>query len=102
MQRGRGRPSIKPVVQAGVTGVVDTAPFCTTACAQDSDCDSQVRDPSNPVDKRGQKGFTCGVVFVKGKLCCQKMCLCKDFLGAQGAATPIACQGDAALTCNQV
>jgi hypothetical protein len=37
---------------------------------------------------------------VKGPLCCQKLCLCRDFLGSTGAMTPIECQGAAAATCN--
>jgi hypothetical protein len=95
------RICLKPAVQPGATGVVDTGPYCTAACTQDSDCAGQERDSSNPIDARCQKGFTCGVAFVKGMICCQKLCLCKDFLGPQGAPTPIACQGDAALTCNE-
>jgi hypothetical protein len=95
------RICLKPVVQSGATGVVDTAPYCTASCTEDSDCEGQIRDATNPLDKRCQKGFTCGVAFVKGKICCQKLCLCKDFLGPQGAPMPIACQGEATLTCHE-
>ena len=94
------RICLKPVVQSGA-GTVDTAAFCSVSCSQDSDCDGQVRDPSNPLDTRCQKGFVCGIPFVKGRLCCQKLCLCQDFLGPQGAPVPIACQGDLAATCNE-
>jgi hypothetical protein len=94
------RICLKPAVQMGA-GTVDTAAFCSASCTQDTDCDGQVRDPSNSLDARCQKGFVCGVPFVKGRLCCQKLCLCQDFLGPQGAPTPIDCQGDLAATCNE-
>ena len=96
------RICLKPVVQQGASGSVDTTAYCSASCSQDSDCDpNQLRDPTNPLDKRCQKGFTCGIAFVKGKICCQKLCLCKDFLGPGGAPTPIACQSGGAATCSQ-
>jgi len=96
------RICLKPVVQQGASGTVDTTAYCSASCSQDSDCDpSQLRDPTNPLDKRCSKGFTCGIAFVKGKICCQKLCLCKDFLGPAGAPTPIACQSGGAAKCNE-
>jgi hypothetical protein len=97
------RICLKPVVQEGAT-MPDppTTAYCSASCSQDSDCDGQTRDQSNPHDYRCQKGFSCGIAFVKGKICCQKLCLCKDFLNPSvGAPTPIACQGTAAATCDQ-
>jgi hypothetical protein len=97
------RICLKPVVQEGVTmKVPPTGPYCSASCSQDSDCDGQGRDLSNLRDTRCQSGFACGIAFVKGKICCQKLCLCKDFLNPSvGAPTPIACQGTAAATCDQ-
>jgi hypothetical protein len=96
------RICLKPVVQQGAT-MPDppTAPYCSASCSQDSDCSTdQNRDLSNPNDKRCKTGFSCGIAFVKGKICCQKLCLCKDFLNpAVGAPTPIACQAGGAATC---
>ena len=83
---------LRTVVQQGSAGPNDTAPFCTAECNQDSDCDGELRDPTNPLDKRCRNGFTCGVAMVVGPLGCQNLCLCKDFLGPSGAPTPIACQ----------
>jgi hypothetical protein len=40
---------------------------------------------------RCKTGFACGVAFVVGPLCCQKLCLCKDFLGTTGLQTPQTC-----------
>jgi hypothetical protein len=93
------RICLKPVVQQGASGSVDTGPYCSASCSQDSDCEGQTRDPNNSLDKRCSKGFTCGIPFVRGKICCQKLCLCKDFLGPGGAPTPIACQSGGAATC---
>jgi len=77
-----------------------TGSLCTTTCSDDSDCPGTLRNATDPSDRRCRSGFTCGVAFVKGPLCCQKLCLCRDFLGSTGAMTPIECQGAAAATCN--
>jgi hypothetical protein len=86
---------LKPGVQPGVVGAVNTAAFCTAGCTQDSDCAGQTGDPANALDTRCKSGFLCGVAFAKGKICCQKLCLCKDFLGPTGAPTPLSCMDDA-------
>ena len=92
---------LKPVVQVGATMPdTPTQPTCSATCSYDSDCDGELRDPSNPLDQRCAKGFACGIAFVKGPLCCQKLCMCKDFLGPAGVPTPIACQGGGDGTCS--
>lgn len=95
-----GTVCLKPIAQPGATGPSNTTALCTVSCTQDDDCAGQSRDPANPLDTRCARGFVCGIPFVKGALCCQKFCLCQDFLGPSGAVTPIACQGDAASSCN--
>ncbi len=77
-----------------------TGALCTASCSDDSDCPGTSRNVSDPSDRRCASGFTCAVAFVKGPLCCQKLCLCRDFLGPTGAITPIECQAAAATTCN--
>ena len=94
-----GKLCIKPVVEPGASGTVDTGPTCSGECGGDSDCQGELRDPTNPSDNRCAKGFACAVPFVKGPLCCKKLCVCKDFLGPAGATTPIACQGSGAMSC---
>jgi hypothetical protein len=96
-----GQVCLKPIAQPGATGPSNTSAFCTASCNQDSDCAGQNRDPGNPLDTRCERGFACGILFVKGALCCQKLCICQDFLGPSGLMTPIACQGDAASSCYQ-
>jgi hypothetical protein len=73
------------------TSTTDTAPYCATTCFSDSDCNGQRRDGKNPDDHRCVHGYTCGVAFAVGSLCCQKLCLCKDFLGEQGVTPPPNC-----------
>lgn len=92
---------LKPVVQAGASPVNTTA-FCSADCNEDSDCNGQTRSSTNVLDTRCATGFTCAIPFVKGLLCCRKLCMCKDFLGPAGALTPEACKGDAGLTCDEV
>lgn len=98
------RICLKPVVDPNAQEInPPTGAYCSASCSQDSDCEpNQLRDNSNSSDRRCKGGFVCGVPFVRGRICCQKLCLCKDFLVANGAQTPIACQGGQAATCNQV
>jgi len=72
------------------TGEADTGAFCSSECSTDSDCVGATRDPSDPSDKRCANGYACAVAFVVGPLCCQKLCLCKDFI-ATVLQTPNAC-----------
>jgi len=86
---------LKPVVRPSAT-IPDppTQATCSAECVFDSDCDGELRDPSNPLDQRCTKGFACGVPFTLGPLSCKKLCMCKDFLDpVVGAQTPIACGG---------
>ena len=85
---------VKPVVQSGASGAVDTVATCTAECSQDSDCQgAELRDMVNPIDKRCDKGYMCGVAFEIDALSCKKLCVCRDFEGAAGLPTPMACLG---------
>jgi hypothetical protein len=91
----------KPAVQPGVSNDLNTGPYCTFTCNSDNDCNGQTRDFSNTNDTRCQKGYACAIPFDKGKLCCQKLCMCRDFFSAAvGPATPAACQNDAGASCS--
>jgi hypothetical protein len=95
------RICVKPNVQAGVSTDLDTVAYCTAQCSSDDDCGGQTRDSSNQNDKRCRKGFSCAPIFGKGKLCCTKLCLCRDFFSAAvGPAIPDECNGDAGVTCS--
>jgi hypothetical protein len=96
------RICLKPVQDPTKTELTPaTGPYCSASCTQDSDCSGQTRDTTNLSDRRCKGGFVCGVPFVKGRLCCQKLCLCRDFLGSAGATTPNGCKDGADLTCSQ-
>jgi len=102
------RMCVKPPIQPGVSRDLDTGPYCSDTCSGDSDCQGQTRDRSNPNDKRCKGGFVCSVPFGVsddtaggGKLCCQKICLCRDFFTASiGPATPASCQPGSDASCS--
>jgi hypothetical protein len=98
------RICLKPEVQTGAPTVSpETTAYCSASCSQDSDCDGQTRDRSNDSDTRCANGYTCAIPFEKGSLCCQKLCLCKDFVDKEhGATIPNACVGDQAAKCQEV
>jgi hypothetical protein len=81
------RICLKPV---DYVGGVDTWPSCSARCSQDSDCTGLIRDASDPNDKACVTGYTCGVAFTRGSICCVKLCLCMDFYGGP-VATPDEC-----------
>ena len=84
------RICLKPVNENSAN--VTTGPYCSATCSSDSDCSGQKKDMSDNSDHRCATGYACGVAFVVGALCCQKLCLCKDFLVAgAGLTTPTAC-----------
>ena len=60
--------------------------MCTATCEEDDDCD---KVPESPC----VTGFTCGVPLVVGPFCCEKVCICKDYviLPEGGLPTPAAC-----------
>jgi hypothetical protein len=70
--------------------------LCTANCSQDSDCD---RVPESPC----VTGFTCGVAVTVGPFCCEKFCICKDYVvvpDTGSLAEPMACDaGSAANEC---
>lgn len=61
--------------------------LCTDTCNADTDCD---RVPESPCIT----GFTCGIAVTAGPFCCQKFCICKDYIvlpDSQQLTTPKAC-----------
>jgi hypothetical protein len=51
--------------------------LCTDSCEGDGDCEGMT-DPKS--DKLCHSGFICMVVLETGPLCCNKYCVCKDFV----------------------
>lgn len=95
------RICVKPAVQAGITSDPGTDPYCSAECDSNDDCNGQTRDMSNPDDRRCARGFVCAPVFTKGKLCCTKICLCRDFFSASvGPTVPDECKPESGFTCS--
>jgi hypothetical protein len=75
---------------------------CTAECESDADCAGESANPDDPLDTRCHGGFACAVPFAVGPLCCKHLCVCRDFLGSDGAQVPIACQGaDSLASCQR-
>jgi len=98
---------VKPAIPDGADQTIDTGPYCSSYCTADADCDWPTRDISNPNDKRCKRGYTCAIAFGAsediadgGKLCCQKICLCRDFTASSGPAVPEECQSGSQYSCS--
>jgi hypothetical protein len=79
--------------------------FCTASCSTDDDCsDGETGSKSDPNDTRCKSGFVCGWPTTVGPFCCQKMCICHDFLTvpAGGLVEPAACMPGSGSTCENV
>jgi len=63
--------------------------LCTDSCTQDSDCE---RVPESPC----VTGFTCGIPARVGAFCCEKFCICKDYIVIPdtGLKPPNECNAD--------
>jgi hypothetical protein len=97
------RLCIKPSTATGVASNPHTAAYCTAECSKDSDCDGESRDKKNPRDFRCTSGFTCGIAFEVGPLCCKKVCVCKDFVPKTGLVSPASCDKNrGASTCQNL
>jgi hypothetical protein len=70
--------------------------LCTASCDSDDDCDTSPESPC-------QTGFACMVPVVTGNFCCQKLCVCRDYLpGGMPGPAPAACDPSVAANecCN--
>jgi hypothetical protein len=56
--------------------------LCTADCSTDDDCD---RVPESPC----KTGFTCAVAVVVGPFCCEKKCICKDYIVVPEGGVPL-------------
>ena len=71
-----------------------TGALCTAGCESDKDCEDAETGPKNdPADRRCENGFACTWPTTVGAFACQKMCVCRDFVGepAGGFTKPVAC-----------
>ena len=75
--------------EGGAAGGVNV-PLCSDFCDSSDDCD---REASSPC----QTGFSCEIASTVGPFCCQKMCICNDFLFIPESGdreAPAACNAD--------
>jgi hypothetical protein len=56
----------------------NTTALCSAFCSSDDDCDGETT--SNPSSGQCKSGFACVYPTPVGAFCCQKMCVCKDFI----------------------
>ena len=71
-----------------------TGALCTAGCESDVDCEAAETGPKNdPSDGRCENGFACMWPTAVGAFACQKLCVCRDFVGEPtgGFTKPAAC-----------
>ncbi len=77
-------------VPEGFRLLANSRGMCTSTCESDADCD---KVPESPC----VTGFTCGVAVTVGPFCCQKVCICKDYVVLPESGSlpePAACVSD--------
>ena len=58
-----------------------TGSLCTAGCESNSDCeDGELGDKTDPNDHRCKNGFVCMWPTTVGNFCCQRFCVCRDFV----------------------
>jgi hypothetical protein len=57
----------------------NTTSLCTAGCSSDDDC-SDGETTSNQASAQCKTGFACLVATTVGNFCCERMCVCKDFV----------------------
>ena len=103
------RICILPNNQSEATADKDGA-FCTYPCSTDDDCsDAETVSKSDVGDPHCKSNFICTWPTTSGPFCCQKMCICHDFLSvpAGGIPEPVDCKtaangGPTVQTCANV
>jgi hypothetical protein len=83
----------------------NTGPLCSATCSSDDDC-SDGETTGNQMSKQCKTGFTCMVATTVGNFCCEKLCVCKDFVDTTRMGynqTPQSClPGNPDQTCKNV
>ncbi|HEX3697755.1 MAG TPA: hypothetical protein VH374_20445 [Polyangia bacterium] len=82
----------------------DDSPYCTAECSTDDDCSDGELRSSAADDKRCKSGFVCGVATEVGDFCCQKVCICRDFIDTPSGQLdePASCKSGSGSTCKNV
>jgi len=83
----------------------NTSSLCTASCTTDDDCaDAEGASATDSASKLCKKGFFCTWPTTVGPFCCQKMCVCRDFVAEDkgGSKLPQACTSRAVGGCQNV
>jgi hypothetical protein len=87
-------PSRMCLLAGGNATPQGTGALCTAGCESDVDCEGAEAGPKNdPSDGRCENGFACMWPTAVGAFACQKLCVCRDFVGEPtgGFKKPAAC-----------
>jgi hypothetical protein len=58
-----------------------TGPLCTATCESNDDCaDGETTSDKSGNDPHCKGGFVCMWPTTSGPFCCQRMCVCRDFV----------------------
>ena len=88
-----------------MAGLDHDGAFCTASCNTDDDCsDAETGDKATAGDTRCKGNFICAVATTTGPFCCEKFCVCHDFVFVPqgGLQTPSACMPGAANSCPNI
>jgi hypothetical protein len=68
-------------------------PLCTAGCESNSDCEDGEGGPLAGGHKLCKTGFVCMYPTTVGAFCCQRMCVCRDFVTdtSPGITKPAVC-----------
>jgi hypothetical protein len=67
--------------------------LCTASCSSDDDCEDGITSSGD--NTLCHTGFTCMVATTVGDFCCQRLCVCRDFVDTSVAnynKTPPVCE----------
>jgi hypothetical protein len=77
------RICLQPAPEGAVPGAATESAFCTATCSTDDDCSDT--DPGTQC----MTGFVCTWPTTSGPFCCQKMCVCHDFVVVPKGGFPV-------------
>jgi hypothetical protein len=67
-----------------------TSSLCTAACSSDDDCtDGETVSATASASPLCKMGFACMVPTTVGPFCCQKLCVCRDFVSEPKGGFPL-------------
>jgi hypothetical protein len=90
-------PSRICILPASDTGnAAMTGPLCTAGCESNDDCEGEGGPKGSATDHHCESGFVCMWPTTVGPFCCERMCVCRDFVSEPpgGFKQPADCTPD--------